>query len=281
MRRVGKHHELISKPTEKHAMGKVYLVGAGPGDPELLALKAARVLSQANVVLHDSLVSGGVLAMISSKAEIVDVGKRSGTKLLTQDEINALLVHYASNHDVVVRLKGGDPLIFGRAAEEIEALQSARVAYEIVPGITAALGAAAAAGISLTDRRLASQVLLTTFSHGPGSCGQEWNAINNATTMAIYMPGRDYAALATRLIDKGLSGDTPCAVVSHATSAEQKIKWLSVEELYEASRLPAPALVIVGRIAARKAKELRRDFFLEERHTTTPLASGSGIWNRN
>ncbi len=124
-------------------MGKVYLVGAGPGDPELLTLKAARLLAQAAVVLHDSLVSREVLARISSSAKVVDVGKRCGKKLLTQDEINALLVSYAASHNVVVRLKGGDPSVFGRAGEELEALRNANVEFEIVPGVTAALGAAA------------------------------------------------------------------------------------------------------------------------------------------
>jgi len=142
---------------------KVYLVGAGPGDPELLTLKAVRLLAAANVVLHDALVSEGVLALISPAAEVINVGKRAGQKLLTQDEINSLLVSCAGAHQTVVRLKGGDPTVFGRAGEEIEALRKAGVAWEIVPGISAALGAAAAAGISLTDRRVASQILFTTF----------------------------------------------------------------------------------------------------------------------
>src|SRR2546421_10934099 len=146
--------------------GKVYLVGAGPGDPELLTLKAARLLARADVVLHDALVSDAVLAMISPATELINVGKRAGQKLLSQDEINALLVSYGRTRPEVVRLKGGDPLIFGRAGEEIEALRKAGIEYEIVPGISAALGAAAAAGISLTDRRVASQILLTTFSRG-------------------------------------------------------------------------------------------------------------------
>ncbi len=132
-------------------MGKVYLVGAGPGDPELLTLKAARLLAGAKIVMHDALVSREVLAMISPAAEIINVGKRAGYKLLTQNEINSLLVSCARTHKTVVRLKGGDPTVFGRAGEEIEALRAAGVEYEIVPGISAALGAAAAAGISLTE----------------------------------------------------------------------------------------------------------------------------------
>src|SRR6266446_2224155 len=157
-------------------MGKVYLVGAGPGDPDMLTLKAARLLAGADVVLHDALVSDAVLAMISPAAEIINVGKRAGHKLLTQDEINALLVSYGRTRSTVVRLKGGDPSIFGRAGEEIEALRAAGIEHEIVPGISAALGAAAAAGISLTDRRVASQILLRSEERRVGKeCRSRWS----------------------------------------------------------------------------------------------------------
>lgn len=158
-------------------MGKVYLIGAGPGDPELLTVKAARLLSEAKIVLHDSLVSREVLGEISASAKVIDVGKRCGKKLLTQDEINALLVSYSAAAEVVVRLKGGDPSIFGRAGEELEALRKAKVEFEVVPGVTSALGAAAAAGISLTDRRIASQVLFATFSRGPDANAMDWAAL--------------------------------------------------------------------------------------------------------
>jgi uroporphyrin-III C-methyltransferase len=237
-------------------MGKVFLVGAGPGDPELLTLKALRVLQQANVVLYDSLVSGEVLGLISPNAEFVDVGKRAGLKLLTQDEINSLLVANAAKHEVVVRLKGGDPLLFGRASEEIEALRKANVLYEIVPGISAAFGGAAATGISLTDRRAASQVLFTTFSRDDSVKSLGWREVTRDTTLAIYMPGTDYAEVATRLMDAGLSADTPCAVISQATRADQQVCWTSVGALFEEQKLPAPALMIVGRVAAQDAREI-------------------------
>jgi uroporphyrin-III C-methyltransferase len=240
-------------------MGKVYLIGAGPGDPELLTLKAARLLAEADVVLHDSLVSPEVLQRISPRAEIVDVGKRAATKLLTQDEINSLLVAYAADHEVVVRLKGGDPLIFGRAGEEIEALRNARLEFEIVPGITAALGAAAAAGIALTDRRVASQLLFATFSRDSEHQDAAWSAISNTTTLAVYMPGRDYGAVATRLLDAGLSGDTPCVIVSQASSPHQQVTWSQVADLFEAPHLPAPALLIIGRVAVQSIREQRLD----------------------
>src|SRR6267378_1021315 len=140
LRGLGRHGDVFPKAGPRRVrsmMGKVYLIGAGPGDPELLTLKAARLLASANVVLHDALVSDAVLAKISRAAEIINVGKRAGHKLLTQDEINALLVSYGRTRATVVRLKGGDPSIFGRAGEEIEALRSAGIDYEIVPGISA------------------------------------------------------------------------------------------------------------------------------------------------
>src|SRR5271168_2332620 len=192
------------------ATGKVYLVGAGPGDPDLLTRKAARLLQQAQVVLHDSLVSREVLAEISPAAKVIDVGKRAGQKLLTQDEINSLLVSYAQAHKIVVRLKGGDPGIFGRAGEEIDALRHANVPFEMVPGITAATAAAAAAGISLTDRRAASQVLLTTFSRGENGKQMDWGAVTSTTTLVLYMPGAEYAEVSARLRDGGLPADLPC-----------------------------------------------------------------------
>src|SRR5215831_7514052 len=142
--------------------GKVYLVGAGPGDPELLTLKAARLLRSADAVLHDDLVPGQILKMISPGAMVTYVGKRCGRRSIRQEEINFLMITLASANLKVVRLKGGDPLIFGRGGEEIEALRAAKIAYEIVPGITSALGAAASAEIPLTDRRASSAVVFLT-----------------------------------------------------------------------------------------------------------------------
>jgi uroporphyrin-III C-methyltransferase len=245
-------------------MGKVYLIGAGPGDPELLTLKAARVLAAADVVLHDALVSQEVLATISKKAEIVDVGKRCGEKLLTQEGINSLLVSYAQDRDIVVRLKGGDPSIFGRAGEELEALRGADVPFEIVPGITAALGAAAAAGISLTDRRVASQVLFSTFSRNSESSSFDWSAVTAATTLVLYMPGPDYSAVARRLAANGLPADLPCVIVSAASGARQQVRWSSVAHLATEEKLPAPALIIVGRVASQKFHDISVAYWRRE-----------------
>lgn len=245
-------------------MGKVYLIGAGPGDPELLTLKGARLLERAGVVLHDSLVSRDVLKMVQPSASVVDVGKRCGRKLLTQDEINALLVSYSKSHEIVVRLKGGDPSIFGRAAEEIEALRKARVEFEVVPGVTAALSAAAAAGISLTDRRLASQILLTTFSRSPEASSTDWSALTPATTLVLYMPGPDYGEVAQRLAGAGLPSDLPCVVISAASEPQQQVRWSTVGALAREEKLPAPALVIVGRVASRDVADLSEVFWREQ-----------------
>jgi uroporphyrin-III C-methyltransferase len=245
--------------------GKVYLVGAGPGNPELLTLKAARLLAGADVVLHDALVSDAVLAMISPAAEIINVGKRAGYKLLTQDEINALLVSCAQTRQTVVRLKGGDPSIFGRAGEEIEALRKAGIEYEIVPGISAALGAAAAAGISLTDRRVASQILLTTFSRGIEGSAMDWGCVTSTTTLVLYMPGADYAEVSERLLQGGLPPDLPCVIVSHATDSRQQVHWSRIARLASEERLPAPALLIVGRVASRDVAEISASFWGADR----------------
>ena len=261
----------MTEATAAANIGTVYLVGAGPGDPELLTQKAARLLQSAQVVLHDSLVSREVLAQISSSANMIDVGKRAGQKLLTQYEINALLVSYAQNYQIVVRLKGGDPGIFGRAGEEMEALRCARVPFEIIPGVTAATAAAAAAKISLTDRRVASQVLLTTLSRGADGAVMDWGCLTSTTTLALYMPGPDYAEVSNRLLDDGgLPADLPCVVISAASNLAQQIRWTTISRLASEEKLPAPALLIVGRVASQHVNELTEQTWtmLEE----SPLA---------
>jgi uroporphyrin-III C-methyltransferase len=230
--------------------GKVYLIGAGPGDPELLTRKAARLLQSADVVLHDSLVTAEILALIPPTAQRIDVGKRRGLRLLSQDEINSLLVASARQHKNVVRLKGGDPLLFGRAAEEIQALREANIAFEVVPGISAAFGAAAAAQVSLTDRRVASHVLFTTFSRSADARAFAALAINPDTTVVVYMPGPDYLEVSRWLLDSGLVPDTPCAVVSKATQPDQSTLATTIAALQSLAPLPAPALLIVGRVAS-------------------------------
>jgi uroporphyrin-III C-methyltransferase len=231
-------------------MGKVFLVGAGPGDPELLTCKALRVIQEANLVLHDSLVSEEILRLIPGDVERIDVGKRRGFKLLTQHDINGLLVSAAATHKSVVRLKGGDPLLFGRAAEEIQALREAAIEFEVVPGITAAFGAAAAARISLTDRALSSNVLFTTFSRAPEAQQLLRNTLTSDTTVVVYMPGLHYEEVSQWLLQAGLSPETPCVVVSKASQPDQITVLSTAAALADLSPLPAPALLIVGRTVA-------------------------------
>lgn len=235
-------------------MGKVYLVGAGPGDPELLTVKAVRVLRSADVVLHDSLVSREVLALVSPAARLVHVGKRCGKQVLPQEEINALLVFYAGTAGTVVRLKGGDPSLFGRTGEEIEALRAAGVSFEIVPGVTSALAAAASAGIPLTDRRSTSQVLITTAHRAAEQPQEWWDSLRHAgATIAIYMPGHDYRRVCQSLEEAGLPPETPCVIVSCASLRGQQICWTDLAHLGMEAPLPAPALLIVGAVARSAA----------------------------
>ena len=233
--------------------GKVYLLGAGPGDPDLLTVKALRLLQSANVVLHDSLVSPAVLALIPETAQRIDVGKRRGFRLLSQQDINSLLVDAASKHQIVVRLKGGDPLLFGRASEEIDALRNSSIEFEIVPGISAAFGAAAAAQVSLTDRQVASHVLFTTFSRSEDARAFSGIAIAPDTTVVVYMPGPDYADVSRWLSDSGLVPETPCLVISKATQPGQSTHTTTIAALATHAPLPAPALLIVGRVASHSA----------------------------
>lgn len=229
--------------------GKVYLVGAGPGDPDLLTMKAVRLLRTAEVVLHDDLVSPEILAMISPRAEVTNVGKRCGTKKISQEGINFLLVTQASLGREVVRLKSGDPLIFGRAGEEIAALRQAHIEYEIVPGVTAALGAAAAAGIPLTHRRVSSTLVLTTASHAPENDDQRWEGFARAkATMVIYMPGRSHGEIRAKLLAAGFAEETPCAVISKATTSGQRLLRTTVSELHRSPKLVSPTLLIVGEV---------------------------------
>jgi uroporphyrin-III C-methyltransferase len=252
--------------------GTVHLVGAGPGDPELLTLKALRLLRGAEAVLHDDLVAVEILELIPSTAQIHNVGKRCGKKRILQSEINCLMVALAASGLKVVRLKGGDPLIFGRAGEEIEALRANKIPFEIVPGVTSAMGAAASAQIPLTDRRASSALLFLTAHQAPekrtldrvgdgrtsdtasdssprASESSDWSKfVATGATLVIYMPGRDYSFVARKLLAAGLGSDTPCAVISSATTRNQRTLRTTVRELHRAPQLAAPSLLVVGEV---------------------------------
>ncbi|HVJ07633.1 MAG TPA: uroporphyrinogen-III C-methyltransferase [Acidisarcina sp.] len=224
--------------------GTVYLVGAGPGDPELLTVKASRLLASCDVVLHDDLVPAAVLSVANRRAWILNVGKRCGSKRVTQEEINFLMIDQARKGQCVVRLKIGDPLVFGRAAEEMDALREAGVACEVVPGITAAFAAAASIQCSLTDRRSASSVLFSSGHHANEPEPQP-RATHDATRV-VYMPGRDLAPLASEWRREGLPESLPCIVVSRAAQPDQQAQRTTLHELSTIEPGPTPVLVLAG-----------------------------------
>ena len=229
--------------------GKVFLVGAGPGDPELLTVKALRLLRTAEAVLHDDLVAPEILKLIPPTAQRHNVGKRCGKKKILQGEINFLMVALAESGLRVVRLKSGDPLIFGRAGEEIDALRRANIAYEIVPGITSVLGGAATAQIPLTQRGVSSALVLITAHQASESASADWGKLaGSGATLALYMPGHNYSEVARKLKAAGLSSQTPCAIVSRATTQHQRTHLTTISGLPQAPRLAAPTLLIVGEV---------------------------------
>lgn len=229
--------------------GKVFLVGAGPGDPELLTLKALRLLREADAVLHDDLVSPQILRLASAEAQIHDVGKRAGRKSTRQAAIHFLMIELARQGLNVVRLKGGDPLIFGRAGEEMQALREAGIEFEIVPGVTAVLGAAAGAEIPLTLRQTASSLFIMTGQFADERPLPNLHSVVKAgTTIAMYMPGSDPRETVNRLTAAGVPPTTPCGIVSRASTPAQRILVTSLIALPEASGYERPAILIIGEV---------------------------------
>ena len=240
-------HALAAGRPVMPGTGHVYLVGAGPGDPELLTLKALRVLGQADVVLHDDLLTPEILELIPASARVEGVGKRHGDTRITQREINRRLCEYASSGRIVVRLKGGDGAIFGRASEEMDALREADVPFTIVPGVTAASGAAAAAGVSLTDRRLGAALVFVTAQRCKGNAPPDWQAIAKlGGPVAIYMPGGHEADLSSQLLEAGLSARTPCLIVSAASRPDEQVVQTTLGEIPRLDPPRAPAILLVA-----------------------------------
>jgi uroporphyrin-III C-methyltransferase/precorrin-2 dehydrogenase/sirohydrochlorin ferrochelatase len=233
--------------------GSVTLVGAGPGDPELLTLRAVRALQSADVILFDDLVSREVMDFARREARKMLVGKTGFGPSCTQEDINELMVSLAKQGKRVVRLKGGDPLIFGRAAEEIAACEAANIAVDVVPGITSVQGAASRLGIALTDRKKARRLQYVTghAKHGGLPADVDWKSLADpATTTAVFMPTRTLAALAEKAIAEGLDPDTPALAISRATRPDQAVVTASIAELPERlaqAGLPGPVLVMIGR----------------------------------
>jgi uroporphyrin-III C-methyltransferase len=241
--------------------GKVFLAGAGPGDPELLTLKVHRLLRESNAVLHDDLVPAEILSLAGAQAMVVNVGKRCGKKNITQEGINALMVESARNRLQVLRLKSGDPTIFGRLNEEIDALSAAGVAFEVVPGITAAAAAAASLGVSMTDRRTSSRVVIVSGHHAHTEASGEnydWRAVTrNDETVVVYMPGGELSNLSSRLKAAGLAEDVPCAIVSRAGTAQQENHWTTLGGLRNAQVLAPPTILLIGKSLANAAARAR------------------------
>ncbi len=224
--------------------GIVYLVGAGPGDAELLTLRAAALLVSADVIYHDDLVSQEVLEMARANALVISVGKRCGAKRITQGEINCKLVESAQRGLSVVRLKSGDPVIFGRAGEEIAALSAARISYQVVPGVSAATAAAAGLGCSLTDRGTASSVLFLTGHRS------EKLKPDLPPTRVVYMPGSDLSVYARDWLKDGESPDLPCVLVSRASQPDQTVLRTKLRDLAGVTVPASPALLLAGWVLA-------------------------------
>ena len=243
--------DIVKLPGQR-AGGKVWLVGAGPGDVELLTLKAYRILKSADVVLYDALVSDDIMALVPQDAEKIAVGKRAGKHSAAQDEINQLLVTKGFTRKNVVRLKGGDPFIFGRGGEELQSLVEAGLEFEVVPGITAASGTSAYAGIPLTHRDYAQCVSFITGHCQLETRPMDWNAYANPNnTLVIYMGILNAGLIKTGLMDAGRGADTPVAIVPKATTADQRrfIGTLGeLDALASDPELKMPALMIIGEV---------------------------------
>ena len=238
--------------------GKVMLVGGGPGDPDLLTVKALRALQSADVVLYDHLVAPGIVKLARPGAERIYVGKEADNHALGQQEINALLVRLAREGKRVVRLKGGDPFIFGRGGEEIETLAGQGIAFEVVPGVTAASGAAACAGIPLTHRDYAQSCHFVTGHLKDGSASLDWEALARPRqTVVVYMAVHGLAQICEGLVAHGLSADTPAALVEKATLPDQRVIEGTLATLAAAAakqRAKPPALLIVGEVVRLRRK---------------------------
>ncbi len=228
----------------------VYLVGAGPGDPELMTVKAMRVLARADVIVHDWLADSSIVELAPPDAQIIDVGKQPGSTV-QQEEINALLIELATTKKTVVRLKGGDPFVFGRGGEEALALQNANIPFEVVPGVTSAIAVPAIAGIPVTHRGVSGAFTVVTGhrEHG-GSASVNWEALAQVGgTLVILMGVNERAKIAQRLISGGLAPDTPAAAIRWGTRPDQ-VEFRGILTELETMQIDSPAVIIIGAVAA-------------------------------
>ena len=234
--------------------GTIYLVGAGPGDPDLLTIRAARLIERARVIVHDGLVDPAILNLARADAELISVAKRRSNHTLPQEEISDLLVRIARSGGDVVRLKGGDPFIFGRGGEEAEVARAAGVAVEVVPGISAANGAAAAAQIALTHRD-ASSIVSFVAGQCKGLKDQDWAGLaGKGRTLVIYMGVKTAPQIADKLMEDGLAPDMPVAVIENGTRPEMRVLrglLAGLPNLVEREEVVSPALIVIGEVTAR------------------------------
>ncbi|NJM99303.1 MAG: uroporphyrinogen-III C-methyltransferase [Phormidesmis sp. RL_2_1] len=249
----------LLRPVGSTPVGKVYLVGAGPGDPGLLTVKAKTLVECADVVIFDALVSEPILAMVNPRAERIHAGKRRGRHSLSQADITQLLLHKAHEHAVVVRLKGGDPFVFGRGGEEMGDLMAAGIPVEVVPGITAGIAAPAYAGIPITHRGYSSSVTFVTGHESAGKYRPEvnWQAIAHASeTIVVYMGVHNLPNITQSLIEAGLPLDTPVALIRWGTRPEQDELIGTLENIVEKVRVSgfqSPAITVVGKVVDLRA----------------------------
>ena len=235
-------------------MGKIFLIGAGPGDPELMTLKAARALGQADVILVDDLVSRGCLAHARSDAKVIEVGKRGGCKSTPQAFIERMLVLYARQGKVVARLKGGDPFVFGRGGEELQCLQELGIEVEVIPGVTAGIAVPAALGVPVTHRELARGVTFVT-GHTKDGSAPDWRALaSSGTTLVIYMGLKNLPAILGALREAGLDPGTPACIIENGTLPNQRHAVTTLSML-SGDGFSGPAIIVIGEVVAFARKE--------------------------
>ncbi|PZT89464.1 MAG: uroporphyrinogen-III C-methyltransferase [Citromicrobium sp.] len=239
--------------------GKIYLVGAGPGDTDLLTLRAARLIETAQVIVHDGLVDDSILMLAPADARLISVAKRRAHHTMAQAAINALMIRLARSGQDVVRLKGGDPFVFGRGGEEAEAARAAGVTVEVVPGISAANGAAAAAGIALTHRD-ASSIVSFVAGQCKGLAEQDWAGLaGKGRTLVIYMGVKTAPMIAEKLMEDGLAPDMPVAIIENGARPEMRVlrgPLAALAELVEREEVVSPALIVIGEVTARNDQAL-------------------------
>ena len=234
--------------------GTIYLVGAGPGDPDLLTIRAARLIERARIIVHDGLVDPAIMALARDDAELISVAKRRSHHTLPQEAISDLLVRIARSGEDVVRLKGGDPFIFGRGGEETEVARAAGVPVEVVPGISAANGAAAASQIALTHRD-ASSIVIFVAGQCKGLKDQDWEGLaGKGRTLVIYMGVKTAPMIAEKLMEDGLAPDMPLAIIENGTRPEMRVLrglLAGLPDLVENENVVSPALIVIGEVTAR------------------------------